>query len=251
MEYKVSELANLAGVTPRALRYYDRIGLLKPLYVDENGYRFYGKQEVDKLQQILLFRELEVPLDEIRIILGSDDFDRDSSLKRHLKELYNKKDRVDILIKNVEKTIAVMKGEAEMSDKEKFKGFTKEMIIQNEKKYGKEVREKYGDEVVDSSNEALTGMSKYDYMKLNRITEEFNKTLIEAVETGDPSGTIAQMACSLHKDWLGFFWADYNKDAHLGLSEMYVADERFKKHYDSIVPGGAEFLRDALAVFCS
>ena len=251
MEYKVSELANLAGVTPRALRYYDRIGLLKPLYVDENGYRFYGKQEVDKLQQILLFRELEVPLDEIRIILGSDDFDRDSSLKRHLKELYNKKDRVDILIKNVEKTIAAMNGETEMSDKEKFKGFTKEMIIQNEKKYGKEVREKYGDEVVDSSNEALTGMSKYDYMKLNRITEEFNKTLIEAVETGDPSGTIAQMACSLHKDWLGFFWADYNKDAHLGLSEMYVADERFKKHYDSIVPGGAEFLRDALAVFCS
>ena len=251
MEYKVSELANLAGVTPRALRYYDRIGLLKPLYVDENGYRFYGKQEVDKLQQILLFRELEVPLDEIRIILGSDDFDRDSSLKRHLKELYNKKDRVDILIKNVEKTIAAMKGETEMSDKEKFKGFTKEMIIQNEKKYGKAVREKYGDEVVDSSNEALTGMSKYDYMKLNRITEEFNKTLIEAVETGDPSGTIAQMACSLHKDWLGFFWADYNKDAHLGLSEMYVADERFKKHYDSIVPGGAEFLRDALAVFCS
>lgn len=250
MEYKVSELAYLAGVTPRTLRYYDRIDLLKPLHVDDNGYRLYGRHEVDRLHQILLFRELEVPLEKIRTLLGSDDFDQVLSLSNHLRELYSRKDRVEILIKNVENAIAAMKGETEMSDKEKFKGFTKELIVENEKKHGKEVREKYGDEVVDRSNETLAGMSKDDYEELNLLTEEFNNTLREAVEAGDPSGPIAQKACTLHKAWLGFFWADYTKDAHIGLAEMYVVDERFKRHYDSIVQGGAEFLRDALIVFC-
>ena len=140
MEYTINKLAKLAGVSTRTLRYYDEFGLLSPARVSSNGYRIYGQKEVDQLQQILFYRELDVPLEEIRRILASADFDGLSALQSHLAALLARQKQLDLLIANVEKTIKGMKGEAIMSDQEKFEGFLKKLVDDNEEQYGEEIR---------------------------------------------------------------------------------------------------------------
>ncbi|RKJ34566.1 MerR family transcriptional regulator, partial [Butyricicoccus sp. 1XD8-22] len=106
MEYTISKLAKLANVSARTLRYYDEINLLKPARISSAGYRIYGQQEVDQLQQILFFRELDVDLETITSIMNDPNFDKSKALQSHLRELIQKRSRLDKLIGVVEKTIA-------------------------------------------------------------------------------------------------------------------------------------------------
>lgn len=249
MEYSVDRLAKLSGVSARTLRYYDQIGLLTPRRVS-NGYRVYGQEEVDLLQQILFYRELEVPLEEIRGIIRDDGFDAAAALQSHLLALKAKEQRIQRLIGSLEKTISVKRGETGMSDREKFEGFKRRMVEENERRYGEEVREKYGSETVDASNARLMGLTEEQYAKAEGLSKEFNQALKAALRTGDPAGPLAQNACALHRDWLLFFWKDYSREAHLGLAQTYVDDPRFRQYYDGIAPGGAEFLLEAMKVYC-
>lgn len=155
MEYTVQKLGSLAGVSTRTLRYYDEIGILKPARINSSGYRIYGQAEVDRLQQILFYRELGVNLDSIKDIVTAPSFDSGNALKVHREKLLEKRQQLDILIANVDKTIALTEGRITMSDKEKFEGFKQKMIDENEKKYGKEIREKYGKDTVEKSNARL------------------------------------------------------------------------------------------------
>lgn len=252
MGYTVSELARLSGVSARTLRYYDGIGLLCPDRDEGNGYRLYGETQVDRLQQILFYRELGVELAEIKRLLADAELDRETVMLEHLAALKNDRSRLDALIKNVERTIKAMNGEDHMTDKEKFEGFKKELVEKNERDYGAEARKKYGDGAVDASNEKVMGMSKADYDKAEALRLEINKLLKKAVAEGDPAGEAAQLACEKHKQWLCMHWGEgkYSKQAHLGLAEMYVADPRFAEYYAEAADGAAQFLRDALAVYC-
>lgn len=191
-----------------------------------------------------------MPLDEIRRILSAEDFNGLSALQNHLSALKGKRDQLDLLIANIEKTIKAMKGEIVMSDKEKFEGFLKKMVDDNEQKYGKEIREKYGDETVDRSSAKFLNMSREQYTELERLTNELNETLKLAVESGDPGGELARKACELHKKWLCFYWDEYSKEAHIGVTQMYVDDPRFAAYYEKIAPGCAAFLRNAVAIYC-
>lgn len=249
MEYTVQKLAQLAGVSSRTLRYYDEIGILKPARTNSSGYRIYGQQEVNRLQQILFYRELGISLDQIKEIITAPAFDAADALKEHREKLLEKRKQLDLLITNVEKTIASAEGRTTMSDKEKFEGFKKKMIEDNEEQYGKEIREKYGDETVDKSNAKLMNMTQEEHEAVTKLAEDVNTTLAEAMQTGDPAGELAQKAADLHKQWITFYWSEYSKEAHAGLAEMYVADERFKAYYDKIRPGAAEFLRDAINIY--
>lgn len=251
MEYTINQLAKLAGVSTRTLRYYDQCGLLPPKAVRSNGYRIYGETEVNRLQQILFYRELGVELSEIGRILAEKDFDGLSALQSHLSALREKSARLERLIDNVQKSISAMKGETEMTDEEKFEGFKEKLISDNEQKYGKEIREKYGDEAVGRSNAKLKNMTKEQYGELEALTQELNNTLKAAFEQGDPGGELAQKACALHKKWLSFYWDHYSKEAHMGVAQMYVDDPRFTAYYDAIAPGCAVFLRDAVRIFCA
>ncbi|CAM3372974.1 MerR family transcriptional regulator [Marinicrinis lubricantis] len=249
MEYTVQKLGHLAGVSSRTLRYYDEIGILKPARTNSSGYRIYGQNEVDKLQQILFYRELGVSLDEIREIMNDPDFDRAKALEEHHRKLLDKRKQLELLIANVERTMASTEGRITMNDKQKFEGFKQQMIDENEQKYGKEIREKYGDETVNQSNEKLQNMTPEQYEEVTRLSNEVKDTLAEAFETGDPASDIAQKAAALHKKWLMFYWSEYSKEAHAGLAQMYVDDERFKAYYDERQPGTAEFLRDAIHIY--
>ena len=249
MEYTINKLAKVAGVTTRTLRFYDEIGLLAPARISSNGYRIYGKKEIDRLQYILFYRELGVSLEEIKNILESKDFDGLAALESHLSALLARRKQLDLLIANVEKTISAAKGEIIMSDDEKFQGFKKKLVEENEQKYGREVREKYGNEAVDRSNAKVLGMNREQYAEYEKLTAEFHETLKAAFEQGDPAGELAQKACELHKKWLCFFWNEYSKEAHIGVTQMYVDDPRFTEYFDKIAEGCAAFLRDAVLIY--
>ena len=249
MEYTVQALGKMAGVSTRTLRYYDEIGILKPARINSSGYRIYGKKEVDRLQQILFYRELGVTLEDIKNILTSPSFDSATALRDHREKLLAKRKQLDLLIANVEKTIAATEGGITMADKEKFEGFKQKMIDENEKKYGKEIREKYGDEQVNMSNKKIKDMTKEQYAELEKLSAEVITTLNEAFKTGDPAGELAQKAADLHRRWLSFYWDKYTKEAHAGIAQMYVEDERFRDYYDKEQPGTASFLRDAIFIY--
>ncbi|MFD1851181.1 MerR family transcriptional regulator [Oceanobacillus bengalensis] len=249
MEYTVNKLAQMSGVSGRTLRYYDQIGLLKPGRINSSGYRIYGQKEVDLLQQILFYRELEVSLEDIMKIINQPSFNPTLALKDHYNELKKKRARLDKIIATVETTISSMEGGRTMHDKEKFAGFKERLIDENEQNYGNEIREKYGDETVDASNRKLRGMSQGDYEAMTKLGEEILVLLKKAYVTGDPKSDLAQELAAKHKEWLMYSWTKYAKEAHAGLAEMYVADERFTAYYDKKVKGGAEFLRDAILVY--
>ncbi|MBC2581666.1 MerR family transcriptional regulator [Clostridium sp. DJ247] len=249
MEYTVQKLSSLAGISTRTLRYYDEIGILKPARINSSGYRIYGQVEVDRLQQILFYRELGVSLDLIKDILASPSFDRVTALKEHREKLLEKRKQLDLLIANVDKTIALTEGRAKMSDEEKFEGFKQKIINDNEKKYGKEIREKYGTDSVEKSNSKLMNMTPEEYNSMINLENQVKLTLAEAFKTGDPASALAQKAAELHKQWITCCWGQYNKEAHAGLAQMYVDDERFTAYYDEKQSGTAAFLRDAILIY--
>lgn len=249
MEYTVQKLGRLAGISTRTLRYYDEIGILKPARINSSGYRIYCQGEVDRLQQILFYRELGISLDSIKDIVTSPDFDGAKALREHRLQLLEKKEQIDMLIANVDKSIALAEGRIKMSDKEKFQGFKKKMIDENEKKYGEEIRAKYGKDIVEKSNAKLMNMTQEEYDEVTKLSEDLMVTLAEAFKNGDPSSEIAQKAADLHKKWLTYYWTEYSKEAHAGLAQMYVDDERFTAYYDKEQPGTAAFLRDAIFIY--
>ncbi|HYH04133.1 MAG TPA: MerR family transcriptional regulator [Bacillota bacterium] len=249
MEYTVQKLAMLSGISARALRYYDEIGLLKPASVNAAGYRIYGEVEVDRLQQIMFYRELGVNLEKIGEIMTSPSFDQAGALKDHRVKLLAKRDQLDLLIANLEKTIATMEGRMEMTDQEKFEGFKQKLINENEAKYGTEIRVKYGEEAVWKSNQKFKGLTHEQYAEFTKLETEVMDALKAAFVTGDPTGEPAQKAVELHRKWLSFTWDRYSKEAHAGLAQMYVDDPRFTAYYDREQPGMAVFLRDAVLVY--
>lgn len=249
MGYTVQKLSRLAGVSPRTIRYYDEIGLLKPARFNSSGYRIYGPREVDQLQQILFYRELGVSLDCIKDILTDPEFDEIAALEEHHRRLLAKRDQLDLLIANVEKTLAAKEGRIVMADKEKFEGFKRQLVEEHEKRYGKEARARYGDEAVDASNAKVLNMTREQYQEVAQLEQELKDTLAKAFKTEDPAGELAQKAADLHRQWLCYFWDSYSKEAHAGLAEMYVDDERFTAYYDEKQPGTAAFLRDAILIY--
>jgi len=250
MEYTVGQLARLAGVSTRTLRYYDRIGLLRPETTSASGYRVYGQAQVDRLQQILFYREMDVELRAIGTLLAAPEFERLRALEGHLQALAERRDRLSALIDTVKRTMAAAKGEIIMTDEEKFAAFKQNLIDENERKYGAEARERYGNEAVDASNEKLQSMTQEQYENTEALSLAVNEAIKAAFETGDPEGELAMKACELHKQWLMRYWKSYSPEAHKGLAQTYVDDPRFAAYYDALKPGCAKFLRDAIFAFC-
>lgn len=245
--YSIREVSELAGVSARTLRYYDEIGLLKPLEISETGYRYYGEQELTLLQQILFYRERGMELKQIQKIIYQSDFDVMRSLQEHLLDLEAKKKHMESLIFTVEQTIRSMKGECEMSDKEKFQAFKERIVRENEEKHGAEIREKYGDDEMDSANRKMLNMTEEEFERFQNLGKEINTQLEEAVRTGEkPESEKGKRIVLLHKEWLGKTWKQYTKDAHIAIGNMYISDERFKLYYDKEVAGCATFLEKAI-----
>ena len=247
MEYTVNKLAQLSGVSTRTLRYYDQIGLLCPVRLSSSGYRIYGQAEVDMLQQILFYREMGMALSDIAYAIGNKDFDRVRSLRSHLQLLEARKLQTEHMIATVRKTIQKEMGIIDMTDKEKFECFKESLVQENEEKYGEELRTKYREDDIRESNRKMMSLSQEDYREMEKLATEIQEKLEAAVLHGAaPDGDAAQEIVLLHQKWLSYSWPKYSAEAHRGLGEMYIADERFTAHYDGNVSGCAMFLRDAI-----
>ena len=125
IQIKVKEVANLTGVSVRTLHYYDEIGLLVPEDTTESGYRLHSKDNLETLQQILFFKELDFSLKKIKEIINNPSFDRQKALILQRNMLIEKRCQLDKMIETIDKTIKHERGEIQMTDKEKFEGFTK------------------------------------------------------------------------------------------------------------------------------
>ena len=250
MEYTVKALAELAGVTPRTLRWYDQIGLLKPLRTTEAGYRLYGPKQLDRLQDILFYRELGLDLASIRTILDDPAFDRQAALQSHLTELKARRARLDELILTVQRTIDNIKGGTKMTDQEKFEAFKRNAVAAMEAAHGAESRQKYGDAEVDRANACVLALTQEEYTAWKALGDEILQALTAAVQAGAaPAGPEGQRIAQLHRRWLSYSWEAYTPQAHAGLAELYVSDPRFTAYYDREVSGCAAFLRDAVRAY--
>ena len=247
MEYSIQQLSRLSGVTTRALRWYDKIGLLKPSRRTESGYRCYGPAEVDRLQDILYYRALGVELAQIGACLDDPAFDRLAVLRSHLAALEEERGRVQNLIKSVKETILTLERKEIMSDEKKFEAFKRQFVEEKERLYGAEAREKYGDAEVDASNAKVMGLTLEQYQEYERLSGEILEKLSAAVAAGaDPAGETGREITNLHYRWLTIMGDKYDTQRHRGIAELYVQDERFAAYYDRERPGCAQFLRDAV-----
>jgi MerR family transcriptional regulator, thiopeptide resistance regulator len=241
--FTVKQLSDLAGVTPRTLHHYDSIGLLKPSRVGENGYRYYGEESILHLQQILFYRELGLPLEAIKKIMGRRDFDVLSALESHKVEIGKRIVRLEHLVETVDNTISHLKGQKEMSKKQIFAGFTPE----EEEKYAREAEQMYDPETVRASNRKWKAYGKE---KQQAILAEGKQIYVEMI-AAMPKGADSPEVQALVERWrvhMDYFWTP-KLDQLLGLAEMYNTDERFKANYDAMHPKLAEFMLGAVKVY--
>ena len=247
MEYSIQQLSRLSGVTTRALRWYDKIGLLKPSRRTEGGYRCYGPAEVDRLQDILYYRALGVELAQIRTCLDNPSFDRLAVLRSHLAALEEKRGRIQRLISSVKETIATQERNERMSDEKKFEAFKRDALEEYARTYESESRETYGDTEVDEMLTRMKGVTREQYAEWERLGKEILEKLSAAVVSGaDPAGETGKGITALHRRWLTVTGSKYDVQRHRGLAELYVQDERFTAYYDKEQPGCAQFLRNAV-----
>ncbi|CAN5161278.1 MerR family transcriptional regulator [soil metagenome] len=246
MEYTVNELAMAAGISVRTLHYYDEIGLLKPSFVRENGYRVYAQKELLLLQQILFFRELEFPLDEITKIVNEPGFDSLQALTDQKKMLELKKERVEALLKTIEKTIMNVKGGETMSVTDMYGNFTKKQM----EEYQKEAKERWGHtDAWKQSQERTKNWTKEDYTRIQEAGIVWTKKLAQMREQGlTPDSDEIQAMIAEHYNGLRTFY-EPNYEMYKGLGQMYDDDPRFTMYYDKHGDGLAEFMRDAMIIF--
>jgi MerR family transcriptional regulator, thiopeptide resistance regulator len=242
--YTVKQLSRLAGVTPRTLRYYDQIGLLRPTRVADNGYRYYGQEAVLRLQQIMFYRELDLPLEEIGRILASPDFDVKAALEQHRLDLRARIVKMERLIATVEHTLAYMKGDSTMDDEKKlFAGFSEE----EQEEMAKEAAELYDPAVVQASMQKWKGYGKAGQQ---RILEEGNAIytdMIQAMPHG-PASPQVQAIVQRWREHIETFWTP-SLDQLLALASMYGEEPRFKANFDQMHPDLADFMRQAVQMY--
>jgi len=241
--FTVKQLSKLAGVTPRTLHHYDSIGLLKPSRVGDNGYRYYGEDALLRLQQILFYRELDIPLDDIKKIMAESRFDVLGALQSHKDALNKQVARLNRLLHTVDNTINHLKGNNIMSEKAYFEGFGEE----EQEKYALEAEELYGAEGVRASVKKWKG---YSAEQKRRIMEEGSKNYTDMI-AAMPKGADSPEVQAIVERWrkhMDYFWTP-KLDQLLALANGYNDDPRFKENFDKMSPGLAEFMREAVKIY--
>ncbi len=244
MVYTISEIADLAGVTTRTIRYYDEVGLLPPTKTGSNGYRYYDRESLLRLQQILFFRELDVPLKEIETIMSRPDFDLLNTLENHRSVLQARVSRLEALIDTIDQTIASENGEGTMSDKEIFEGF-------DESQYENEVRERWGDSPKYAESQAK--WSNYSEAQKEAIKAEGGRLTVRMVSkesNTSPDDPDVQAAIGEYHAYLNKYFYTCDIGFLRGLADNWVQDPRFAINYERIREGGAAFVREAVHIFC-
>lgn len=246
--YSVKKLASLAGVSVRTLHLYDEIGLLKPSIRTDKKYRLYGRAEALRLQQILFYKELEMPLKEIGDILDDPEFDPIQSLEKHKKLLQQKQKKLHTLLHTIDKTIDHLKNETMLTTEELYEGLSEEQVTTMRN----EAKEKWGSSVGRSENH-LRKKTKEEFNELKEAASANLKKLI-SLANGDPLSEKVQAEVRVHYELIREFWGtaglpDKQADAYAGLGDLYVSDERYMASAGITDPAFAQFMNKAMKHF--
>jgi len=244
MTYTVNEFAKLAQVTTRTLRYYDQIGLLSPAKIGDNGYRYYDHGNLLRLQQILFYRELDVPLKEIHIIINQPGFDLVAALQNHRQALERRAKRLNTLMDTIDQTIATMKGEWIMSEKDYFEGF-------DESQYAEESQQRWGD--TQQYAESQRKWSQYSMDEKEAIKTkggEITQRMVTTNPNAKPDDPDVQQAVADYHAYINEYFYTCDVEFLRNLADMWVADERFAVNYERIREGGVTFVNQAVHIYC-
>jgi DNA-binding transcriptional MerR regulator len=248
LPYTIKKLAEMAGVSVRTLHHYDAIGLVTPGSRSASGYRLYGEEELLRLQQVLFYRELDMSLEEIGRILDRPDYDPVAALEAQARLLTARALRIARLIDTVGRTIGRIKGESMLSDEELYAGFDKAEI----EKVKAEAKERWGGtEAYAQSQRRVAKMSRDEWAKVIAEGEAVDRAAAEAMRRGDdPASASAQSIMARKFEHLRAFY-EPTPEMFAGLGRMYVEDERFKKRYEDLAHGLADYLGRAMAAFAA
>ncbi|HSN75740.1 MAG TPA: MerR family transcriptional regulator [Anaerolineae bacterium] len=240
--YTVRQLAKLAGVTVRTLHHYDQIGILRPSARTAAGYRLYGEADLLRLQQIMLYKELDIPLDQIREILDDPRFDPVQALRSHRQTLQARAARLETLLHTVDKTIAKLTEDTTMmTDEELYAGFTKEQA----ERYRREAREMWDPDFVEATEQRVRKMSKAQWAAVGQQGEEATQ-LVASLMGRSPDDPAVQAAIAQHHAWIENFYPA-PAELYRGLGQMYVEHPEFRAFYEKYRPGLADFMQAAMA----
>ena len=242
----INTVAKISGLSVRTLHHYDQIGILVPGRNAENDYREYTDIEIDRLQQILFFRECGFSLKQIKSMLDNPEFDRAAAFSLQRKTLLHQKNRIDRVLKTLDRTIESEKGGIKMNREEKFKGFDF-----NQNTYEDEARKLWGDEPVKNSNTFIQGMSQESREELK---EDFNSLfrMLARLREQEPSSEKVQTAMEeMYQLFNSSVGVHYTAEMFKGLGQMYVDDVRFTKNIDAFGAGLSMFLKEAMAIYAN
>lgn len=251
MSYKIKEIADMAGISVRTLHHYDQIGLLTPSDKTESGYRIYIDEDLEKLQQILFFKELDFPLKEIKKIMDDPNYDRKRTLKVHRELLLKRKIRLDRIIESLDNTLNSIKGGVKMDSKKMFDSFDMKEIEKYKENYKDEVKQKYGE--TEAHKESMKKISQYkkeDWRRIHDASEKINAKIVKNMDKG-PSDPIVQQGIGEFRKYITDNFYNCTPEILRGLGEMYVTDERFTKNLDKHREGYSKFLREAINIYCN
>lgn len=239
---RISDVAKLTGVTVRTLHYYDEIGLLKPGEVTDAGYRVYNDKDLEVLQQILFFRELDFPLEDIRRIMQNPAYEKESALRKQRELLLQKRSRIERLIALVDKTL---KGERDMS----FRQFDTTEIEETKKKYAAEAKRRWGATAAYAEYEKKTACASDAQQRMldgegAMILSEFGRNRSLA-----PDSAQAQALVKRWQDYITSGYYTCTKEILSCLGQMYVGDARFTQYIDQYGEGTAAFMAAAIEVY--
>ncbi|WP_245519931.1 MerR family transcriptional regulator [Neorhizobium sp. R1-B] len=245
--YTVKQLAHLAGVSVRTLHHYDEIGLLRPAFTGTNRYRYYGEEELLRLQQILIHRAFGMPLAEIAAVLDAPDFDRLTTLKAQRTRLAEDVERQLAMIETIDRTIKRLEGEITMKDKDLYSG-----IVAPEKQAGYEawLAERYGPDInreIERSHAKMAALSDADMAAWMEELREIENMLAEGLRRGvPPQSTVLDPALKRHRRWVGASQGgECGPHAYAELANIYQHPD-FQARYEAIEPGFANYLVTAM-----
>ncbi len=236
----VNEVSKLAGVSIRTLQYYDSIGLLKPAEYTESGYRLYDDAAMERLQQILLFRELEFPLKEIKEIVTRPDFDKKKALEQQVELLTMKKEHLENLI---EFARGIQNGGNNIMD---FTAFDTSKL----EEYTSKAKEQWGDSKAFAEYEQKSASRSKDDEK--KLWSDFMKLFEKCGELKDsaPKSAEAQAMVKDIQNYITKNFYECTNEILVGLGKMYAAEGEFKTNIDKAGgTGTAEFVSRAIAEY--
>ncbi|MCQ0024433.1 MerR family transcriptional regulator [Streptomyces somaliensis DSM 40738] len=244
MGYSVGQVARFAGITVRTLHHYDEIGLLSPSGRSHAGHRRYEDDDLDRLQQILFYRELGFPLDQVAALLDDPDTDPQEHLRRQHGLLTARIAELQRMAEAVEHAMEAKKMGINLTPEEKFEVFGEH----DPEQYADEVEQRWGDtEAYRESQRRTARYTKEDWQRLQDEAKDWGERYGALMDEGEaPSGERAMAMAEEHRQHICRWFYECPQEMHRCLGDMYVADERFKSFYDAMRPGLVEHLRDAI-----